>query len=210
MLIARDGRADVKRHAHCEAMPTSESPFEEEVYQALTAHGLTLHQQVGVSGYRIDLGVVDADQPGRYLLGIECDGAMYHSAQTARDRDRLRQQVLEQAGLEDCCASGRRIGSAIGRRDREGAGTFERACAIIDAGCRNRSTTEATENGRGVLGENRNARRSEGLAHLCVALHLRQVTTIHRHVEQSRAARSGGRRDQSRRHRRTGARRSGL
>ncbi len=51
-----------------------------------------------MSGYRIDLGVVDPDHPGRYLLGIECDGATYHSAQTARDRDRLRQQVLEGLG----------------------------------------------------------------------------------------------------------------
>ena len=76
----------------------SESPFEEAVYQALTAQGLTLHKQVGVSNYRIDLGVADPQQPGRYLLGIECDGAMYHSAPTARERDRLRQQVLEQLG----------------------------------------------------------------------------------------------------------------
>jgi very-short-patch-repair endonuclease len=74
------------------------SPFEEAVYQALTAQGLTLHRQVGVSNYRIDLGVADPQQPGRYLLGIECDGAIYHSAPTARERDRLRQQVLEQLG----------------------------------------------------------------------------------------------------------------
>ncbi len=101
MLIARDGLASLRpstplRSAQ-DAM-TAESSFEEEVYQALTDRGLTLHRQVGVSGYRIDLGVVDADQPGRYLLGIECDGATYHSAQTARDRDRLRQQVLEGLG----------------------------------------------------------------------------------------------------------------
>jgi len=74
------------------------SPFEESVYQALTAQGLTLYKQVGVSNYRIDLAVVDPQQPGRYLLGIECDGAMYHSAPTVRERDRLRQQVLEQLG----------------------------------------------------------------------------------------------------------------
>jgi very-short-patch-repair endonuclease len=59
---------------------------------------LTLHKQVGVSNYRIDLGVADPNQPGRYLLGIEGDGAMYHSAPTARERDRLRQQMLEQLG----------------------------------------------------------------------------------------------------------------
>jgi very-short-patch-repair endonuclease len=74
------------------------SPFEETVYEALTAGGLHLQKQVGVSGYRIDLGVVDPDRPGRFLLGIECDGATYHSFKTARDRDRLRQQVLEGLG----------------------------------------------------------------------------------------------------------------
>ncbi|CAG0931679.1 hypothetical protein TFLX_02230 [Thermoflexales bacterium] len=81
-----------------QVLPNSESPFEEAVFQALTAQGLALHQQVGVSNYRIDLAVVDPQQPGRYLLGLECDGAMYASAPTARERDRLRQQVLEQLG----------------------------------------------------------------------------------------------------------------
>ncbi len=76
----------------------AESPFEVAVYQALTDHGLTVHKQVGCSGYRIDLAVVDSERPGYYLLGIECDGAAYHSAKTARDRDRLRQQILEGLG----------------------------------------------------------------------------------------------------------------
>ena len=53
--------------------------------------------QVGTAGYRIDLAVRHPDQPGRFALGIECDGAMYHSSRVARDRDRLREQVL--AGL---------------------------------------------------------------------------------------------------------------
>lgn len=78
----------------------SESPFEESVYSALTEQGLTLQKQVGCSGYRIDLAVLDPKNPGRYLLGIECDGASYHSAKTARDRDRLRQQVLESLGWD--------------------------------------------------------------------------------------------------------------
>lgn len=98
MLVARDGLKALSTAAAYKPTAKSESPFEEVVYQALTQKGLTLHQQVGVSGYRIDLAVVDPDQPGRYLLGIECDGATYHSAQTARDRDRLRQQVLEGLG----------------------------------------------------------------------------------------------------------------
>ena len=46
------------------------------------------------------MAIVDPDHPGRYLLGIECDGAAYHSARSARDRDRLRQQVLEGIGWQ--------------------------------------------------------------------------------------------------------------
>lgn len=76
----------------------ADSPFEEEVARALCDRGWTVHPQVGVSGYRIDIGVVDPRTPGRYLLGIECDGAMYHSAKEARERDRLRQLVLERLG----------------------------------------------------------------------------------------------------------------
>lgn len=75
-----------------------ESPFEEEVYKALTECGLMIDKQVGCAGYRIDLAVKDVNNPGRYILGIECDGATYHSAKTARDRDRLRQEVLESLG----------------------------------------------------------------------------------------------------------------
>ena len=45
-------------------------------------------------GYRIDMAIVDPAAPGRYLLGIECDGANYHSAKTARDRDKLRENLL--------------------------------------------------------------------------------------------------------------------
>jgi len=72
-----------------------ESPFEESVYNILISKGIRVRKQVGCSGYRIDLAVVDDDNPGKYILGIECDGAHYHSSVTARDRDRLREQVLE-------------------------------------------------------------------------------------------------------------------
>ncbi|UOR04771.1 DUF3320 domain-containing protein [Hymenobacter aerilatus] len=75
-----------------------ESPFEEAVHRALTARGYVVRPQIGSQGFYIDLAVVDPDQPGRYVLGIECDGAMYHSARSARDRDRLRQEVLENVG----------------------------------------------------------------------------------------------------------------
>lgn len=78
----------------------SDSPFEQAVADALREQGYELDMQVGTGGYRIDLAIIDKDQPGRYLVGIECDGATYHSAQSARDRDRLRQEVLESMGWE--------------------------------------------------------------------------------------------------------------
>jgi len=74
------------------------SPFEDSIKSALEEEGLVVHQQVGCAGYRLDLAVVDPEDPDRYLLGIECDGAMYYSAPVARDRDRLRQQILEGLG----------------------------------------------------------------------------------------------------------------
>ena len=76
----------------------ADSPFEEAVADALRARGHDIEHQVGSAGFFVDLAVVDPDRPGRYVLGIECDGAMYHSARSARDRDRLRQQVLEGLG----------------------------------------------------------------------------------------------------------------
>ena len=75
-----------------------ESPLEEDVYEALTAQGLQIETQIGIAGFFIDLAVVDPKQPGRYLLGIECDGMSYHHSRSARDRDRLRQSVLESQG----------------------------------------------------------------------------------------------------------------
>jgi very-short-patch-repair endonuclease len=76
----------------------ADSPFEERVATQLRSLGYTVRQQVGSQGFYLDLAVVDPSHPGRYLLGIECDGAAYHSARSARDRDRLRQQVLEGMG----------------------------------------------------------------------------------------------------------------
>ena len=75
-----------------------DSPFEAAVARALRQRGWVVQPQVGVSAYRIDLGVVHPDLPGRYLAGVECDGAMYHSSAFARERDKIRQQVLEGLG----------------------------------------------------------------------------------------------------------------
>jgi very-short-patch-repair endonuclease len=76
----------------------TDSPFEDAVYEELTRHGYDVRKQVGCAGFRVDLAVVDPDARGTYLIGIECDGAKYHSSRVARDRDRLRQQLLEQLG----------------------------------------------------------------------------------------------------------------
>ncbi|RWR04138.1 DUF3320 domain-containing protein [Paenirhodobacter populi] len=75
-----------------------DSVFEEQVARALHDQGYHVHRQVGLAGFFIDLAVSDPERPGRYLLGIECDGAAYHDALSARDRDRLRQSVLESHG----------------------------------------------------------------------------------------------------------------
>jgi very-short-patch-repair endonuclease len=75
-----------------------DSPFEEAVAERLRDEGYRVEHQVGVAGFYIDLAVVDPERPGHYILGIECDGATYHSAKMARVRDRTRQAVLESLG----------------------------------------------------------------------------------------------------------------
>ena len=77
-----------------------ESPFEEAVAAALARKGWELHTQIGASTFRIDLAVVHPDAKGVYLSGIECDGATYHRSATARDRDKLREQVLRGLGWD--------------------------------------------------------------------------------------------------------------
>lgn len=76
----------------------AENPFEEAIAAAFQAKGWEVRTQIGVSGFRIDLGIVNPDRAGAYLAGIECDGATYHSSATARDRDKVRQAVLENLG----------------------------------------------------------------------------------------------------------------
>lgn len=75
-----------------------DSEFEVQVCERLQSLGYDVKRQIGASGFRVDLAISDPEKPGRFLLGIECDGAQYHSSRSARDRDRLRQQVLEAHG----------------------------------------------------------------------------------------------------------------
>ena len=71
-----------------------DSPFQSAVAAKLRSRGYDIHEEVATGGKFIDLAVVDPEQPGTYILGIECDGASYHSSRSARDRDRLREQHL--------------------------------------------------------------------------------------------------------------------
>lgn len=86
--------------AHRGSQGDFESPFEVAVAAALQRKGWRVHTQIGASSFRIDLGVVHPDFEGRYLAGIECDGATYHRSATARDRDKLREHVLRGLGWE--------------------------------------------------------------------------------------------------------------
>jgi Superfamily I DNA and RNA helicases and helicase subunits len=117
-----------------------DSPFEKAVAIALSERGWQVHPQVGVSRFRIDLGVVDPDAPGRYLAGIECDGATYHRAATARDRDKLREQVLRGLGWEII-----RIWSTDWWVDKAGAldKVHDRLMALLGAARSRRAAEEA-------------------------------------------------------------------
>lgn len=75
-----------------------DTPFEADVADAIKVMGYSVDYQVGSAGFLIDLGVRHPGRPGNYILAVECDGATYHSALWARERDRLRQAVLEQLG----------------------------------------------------------------------------------------------------------------
>ncbi|SDJ82459.1 DUF4011 domain-containing protein [Paenibacillus naphthalenovorans] len=103
-----------------------DSPFEESVYDFLVKNGFMVATQVGCSGYRIDLAVKHPTLSGRFVLGIECDGATYHSARTARERDRLRQTILEDIGwkiyriwstdwIKDPITEGRKLLDAVNK-----------------------------------------------------------------------------------------------
>jgi very-short-patch-repair endonuclease len=103
-----------------------DSPFEIAVYDFLQSKGYNVVTQVGCSGFRIDMAVKHPTQSGKFAIGIECDGATYHSSRTARERDRLRQTVLEDMGwtiyriwstdwIKDSKSEGEKLVNAIDR-----------------------------------------------------------------------------------------------
>tara|TARA_B100000953_G_scaffold289860_1_gene274321 strand:+ start:4378 stop:10155 length:5778 start_codon:yes stop_codon:yes gene_type:complete len=98
LLYAQEGHTTLLRQQRVNNEDEFDSPFEKEVAEALRKRGWEVRTQIGVGGYRVDLGVVHPEYSGKFLAGIECDGARYHSAKSARDRDILRQMVLEGLG----------------------------------------------------------------------------------------------------------------
>jgi hypothetical protein len=90
----------VERQGSTSWKPESEpaDALARDIAEALRARGHEVHAEVGAGSYRVALAVVHPDRPGEYALGIELDGAHYVSAPTARDRDRLRREVLEGLG----------------------------------------------------------------------------------------------------------------
>jgi len=127
LKYAEHGRLE---SAIASAQSATESPFERDVLTELVRRGYQVDPQVGVAGYRIDLGVRDPEMPGRWICGIECDGVAYHASETARDRDRLRQQVLEGRGWTIV-----RVWSTDWFKDR--AGQIDRLVAAIEQAKRN-------------------------------------------------------------------------
>ncbi|WP_297979757.1 DUF3320 domain-containing protein [uncultured Methanobrevibacter sp.] len=75
-----------------------EAPFEDSIYNFLIDNGYQVDKHIGCAGFRVDLAIIDEENPGKYLLGIQTDGNNYASSKVARDRDRLREQVLNGLG----------------------------------------------------------------------------------------------------------------
>ena len=95
--IAENGLARLNREIKVNSNAEADSPFEEEVAGFIRSEGYEVDLQVGCSGFRIDL-CVKHPKHNDYVLAIECDGATYHSSKNTRDRDRLRQEILERLG----------------------------------------------------------------------------------------------------------------
>ncbi|MFN9438005.1 MAG: hypothetical protein ACK6DC_24115 [Planctomycetota bacterium] len=86
------------REAGSESGREPGSPFEVSVARVVESLGLEPVFQVGVAGFFIDIGVRRREGSREFLLGIECDGASYHSSKSARDRDRLREEIITARG----------------------------------------------------------------------------------------------------------------
>lgn len=152
LLYAERGRLDT---AEAQVPGETETAFEREVYDELTRQGVRLVPRAGIAGYRIDFGVLDDALPGRFVCGLECDGPTYQRTETARDRDRLRHQVLESRGWTLF-----RVWSTDWFKDR--AGQIDRLLRLIqEARTRTREELEAERQARQRAAEEEAARRPQ-------------------------------------------------
>lgn len=100
LAYAERGPAAINTSLEAAHGQPTRSEFEAQIAAFLRENGHTVHTQVGCSAYRIDLAIVDPENPEHYLLGIECDGPTYQQAATAKDRERVRQAVLRSLGWQ--------------------------------------------------------------------------------------------------------------
>lgn len=154
------------------------NPFEIAVRDRLAAAGIPLTPQYGVAGYWIDFAAAHPTQPGRMVLAIEADGATYHSSQTARDRDRLRQEQLERLGW-----TFHRIWSTDWFTNTQqcvdnAVDAYQRAVASADSG-HGTSTTAGTANEPPKSSGDPNSRPPRTPSH-CPTLPGRPITTYTR------------------------------
>jgi very-short-patch-repair endonuclease len=137
LLYAEHGRIErpIPKEEGGEAGETSNLPFEWQVQDELERAGIEFRRAIGLSRYPVDFGILDSELPGTFFCGVECDGPHYRRAETVRDRDRLRRQVLEARGWTI-----HRVWSTDWFKDRPGQ--VERLLGLI-AGTRQRAREEA-------------------------------------------------------------------
>ena len=79
-----------------------ETSIEKIIADKLRSLGYTVHTDIGCSGYKIDIGIVDTQNPSNYQLGIICDGKNYRRTKTVRDREIVQNNVLKALGWNIC------------------------------------------------------------------------------------------------------------
>lgn len=104
------------RTSECKAAVKADSAFSSIVAKFIVDHGYKVVRNIGYSGYKIDMAVLNPYNDKEYILGVECDGPSYAKQLTVRDRDVLRASVLSRGGWKMC-----RVWCAEWYHDREGA-----------------------------------------------------------------------------------------
>lgn len=81
-----------------DSLKSTESSILTDIANELSARGYRTHFDVGSSEFRVDVAVVDPDDPEEYILGILNDGDSYRSSGNTRDREYARADVLRGLG----------------------------------------------------------------------------------------------------------------